>query len=312
VIEAARLIRRFGRVRAVDDVSFAVAPGEVLGLLGPNGAGKTTTLRIVAGVLVPDEGTARLDGVDVETRPAEARSRLGYLPEQLALPPELRVGEYLAFHAGLRDIPRRARERAIGEALEACRLVEAARALIGTLSRGFRQRVGLAGALLGAPPALVLDEPTAGLDPLQAAETRALIRALAPGRSILFSSHLLAEVEQTCDRVVILDRGRVAAAATVAALRAGTVGAATRVECPAADAPALKRALESLGAPLSEVDLGDGWHRLEFASPGSAAAVGEAVGRAAAAHGIALRELSHRLPSLEAAFLAATERGRRG
>jgi ABC-2 type transport system ATP-binding protein len=306
VIEADRLSRRYGRVRAVDDVSFAVAPGEVLGLLGPNGAGKTTTLRIVAGVLRPDDGTARLGGVDIVARPAEARRRLGYLPEQLALPPELRVREYLAFRAGLRDIPRQERPRAIDEAVEACRLVACARALIGTLSRGFRQRVGLAGALLGAPPALVLDEPTAGLDPQQAAETRGLIRALAPGRAILFSSHLLAEVEQACDRVVILDGGRVAAAGTVAALRAGAVGAAIRVECPAADAPALKLELQSLGPPLSEIDLGDGWHRLEFAA---AADARETVGRAAAARGIALRELSHRLPSLEQAFLAATDRG---
>ena len=304
MIEAVRLSRRFGRVRAVDDVSFAAAPGEVLGLLGPNGAGKTTTLRIVAGVLVPDEGTARLDGVDIVARPTEARRRLGYLPEQLALPPELRVREYLAFRAGLRDIPGRERGHAIDEALEACRLDEVARVLIGTLSRGFRQRVGLAGALLGAPPALVLDEPTAGLDPQQAAETRVLIRALAPSRSILFSSHLLAEVEQACDRVVILDAGRVAAAGSVAALRAGTVGAAIRVECPAADVPALELALASLGRPLSDVDLGDGWHRLEFAAASDAR---ETVGRAAAARGIALRELSHRLPSLEAAFLAATD-----
>ena len=308
MIQADRIGRRFGRVRAVDDVSFAAAPGEVLGLLGPNGAGKTTTLRIVAGVLVPDEGTVRLDGVDIVARPAAARRRLGYLPEQLALPPELRVCEYLAFRAGLRDIPRGERPRAIDEALESCRLGDAVRALIGTLSRGYRQRLGLAGALLGAPPALVLDEPTAGLDPQQAAETRGLIRKLAPGRSILFSSHVLAEVEQACDRVVILAGGRVAAAGTVAALRAGAVGAATRVECPAADAPALKRALESLGPPLSELDLGDGWHRMEFASPADASDAREAIGRAAAARGIALRELSHRLPSLEAAFLAATDR----
>jgi ABC-2 type transport system ATP-binding protein len=306
VIEADRLSRRYGRLRAVDDVSFVVEPGEVLGLLGPNGAGKTTTLRIVAGVLRPDDGTARLGSVDIVARPAEARRRLGYLPEHLALPPELRVCEYLAFCAGLRDIPRRERPRAIDEALAACRLAGTARALIGTLSRGFRQRVGLAGALLDAPPALVLDEPTAGLDPQQAAETRGLIRALAPGRAILFSSHLLAEVEQSCDRVVILDGGRVAAAGTVDALRAGAVGAAIRVECPSADAPALKLELQSLGPPLSEVDLGDGWHRLEFAA---AADARETAGRAAAARGIALRELSHRMPSLEQAFLAATDRG---
>ncbi len=305
MIEADRLGRRFGRLQAVDRVSFTAAPGEVVGLLGPNGAGKTTTLRIVAGVLLPDEGTARLDGIDIVARPREARRRLGYLPEQLALPPELRVREYLDFRAGLGDIPRRERARAIDEAAAACRLGDAMRALIGTLSRGFRQRVGLAGALLGAPPVLVLDEPTAGLDPQQAAETRGLIRSLAPGRAILFSSHQLAEVEQTCDRVVILARGRVSAAGTVAGLRAGAVGAAIRVECPASDVPALRGALERLGPPLSEDDLGDGWCRLEFAAAGDER---EAVGRAAAAHGIALRELSRRLPSLEAAFLAATGR----
>ncbi len=305
MIEADRLARRFGPVQAVDEVSFTAAPGEVVGLLGPNGAGKTTTLRIVAGVLVPDGGTARLGGIDIVARPTEARRRLGYLPEQLALPPELRVREYLEFRAGLRDIPRRERARTIDEALEACRLGAAARALVDTLSRGFRQRVGLAGALLGAPPVLVLDEPTAGLDPQQAAETRGLIRALAPGRAILFSSHQLAEVEQACDRVVILAGGRVSATGTVAALRASTAGAAIRVECAAVDAPALKGALARLGPPLSELDLGDGWHRLEFAAAGDER---EAAGRAAAAQGIALRELSRRLPSLEDAFLAATDR----
>jgi ABC-2 type transport system ATP-binding protein len=306
VIEVDRLSRRFGRVRAVDGVGFAVAPGEVLGLLGPNGAGKTTTLRLVAGVLRPDEGSVRLDGVDLAARPAEARRRLGYLPEQLALPPELRVAEYLAFRAAIRDLPRSGRAGAIDEALASCRLVDAARTPIGALSRGFRQRVGLAAALLGGPPALVLDEPTAGLDPQQGAETRALIRALAPGRAVLFSSHLLAEVEQACDRVVILDGGRVAACGPVDALRAGTVGAATRVECRAEDAPALAAALAEFGAPRAETDLGDGWRRLEYAAAGD---LREAIGRAAAAHGIALRELTHRLPTLEQAFLAATDRG---
>ena len=291
MIEVDQLSRRFGRVRAVDGVGFAVAPGEVLGLLGPNGAGKTTTLRLVAGVLRPDEGTVRLDGIDLAARPAEARRRLGYLPEQLALPPELRVVEYLAFRAAIRDLPRSGRAGAIDEALASCRLADAARTPIGALSRGFRQRVGLAAALLGGPPALVLDEPTAGLDPQQGAETRALIRALAPGRAVLFSSHLLAEVE---------------ACGPVDALRAGTVGAATRVECRAEDAPALAAALAEFGAPRAETDLGDGWRRLEYAAAGD---LREAIGRAAAARGIALRELTHRLPTLEQAFLAATDRG---
>ncbi|MCU0229856.1 MAG: ABC transporter ATP-binding protein [Acidobacteria bacterium] len=302
MIEADRLSCRFGRVRAVDGVSFAAAPGEVLGLLGPNGAGKTTLLRLIAGVLRPDAGTVRIDGVDAMARPAEARRRLGYLPEHLALPPELRVGEYLAFRAAMVDLPRSARSGAIADVLEACRLGDCSRALIGTLSRGYRQRIGLAGALLGAPPALVLDEPTAALDPHQAVETRALIRALAPGRAILFSSHLLAEVELSCDRVVILDRGRVAAEGTVGALLRGATAATTRVECRASDAPALREALEALGPPGSEVELGDGWCRLEYTAAGD---LRETIGRAAAARGIALRELGLRLASLEQAFLAA-------
>ncbi|MCU0222857.1 MAG: ABC transporter ATP-binding protein [Acidobacteria bacterium] len=307
MIEADRLARRFGRVRAVDGVGFAAAPGEVLGLLGPNGAGKTTTLRLVAGVLRPDEGTVRIDGVDALARPLEARRRLGYLPEQLALPPELRVVEFLAFRAALCDLPRRARPAAIAEAVESCRLADAARMLIGALSRGYRQRVGLAAALLGGPPALVLDEPTAGLDPAQAAETRALVRALAARRAVLFSSHLLPEVEETCDRVVILDGGRVAAEGTVAALRAGAVGGATRAECPSADASALAEAVAARdGAPTIRA-LEDGWSRLEWTGTEDLRA---AVGQAAAARGITLRELTRRMPTLEEAFLAATLQGR--
>jgi ABC-2 type transport system ATP-binding protein len=213
VIEARHLRKSFRGQTAIEDVSLQVERGEVVGFLGPNGAGKTTTLRILAGVFPPTAGEAVIDGHDVTRAPLAARRRLGYAPERPALHLEMTVARILDFAATLRDVGGRdARRAAVGRAIERSGLAGTGGRRIGTLSKGYRQRVGLALALVGDPPALLLDEPTAGLDPEQSADTRRLVRELAAEHAILVSSHALAEVETISDRVVILHRGRVLAA----------------------------------------------------------------------------------------------------
>jgi len=221
VIAAEQLTKRFGGRTAVDHVSFAVERGEVVGFLGPNGAGKTTTIRLLAGVFPPSAGRALVDGLDVVTSPLAARRRLGYAPERPALHREMTVAGFLEFAAGMKDVAgRRARREAVGKALDRIGLREVADERIGALSKGYHQRVGLAQALIGDPPVLLLDEPTGGLDPAHSLETRRLIRALGEEHAVLVSSHALAEVEGLCDRVVILHRGRVLAADRPAELAA--------------------------------------------------------------------------------------------
>jgi len=247
VIEARQLAKRFGGRAAIEDVSLGVARGEVVGFLGPNGAGKTTTLRILAGVFPPTSGQALIDGHDVVRAPLAARRRLGYAPERPALHLEMTVAGLLDFAAGMKDVGgARARRAAVGHALERTALADVAARRIGALSKGVRQRLGLALALVGDPPALLLDEPTAGLDPEQSADMRRLIRGLGTERAVLVSSHALAEVEALCDRVVILHRGRVLSADTPARL-AARLRPASRVDVEAA-APA-----DALAAALAAV-----------------------------------------------------------
>jgi gliding motility-associated transport system ATP-binding protein len=204
-------MRYAGRVTALDAVSFEARPGEVLGFLGPNGAGKTTAMRICTGFLQPTAGSVSICGIDVATDPLAARARLGYLPESVPLHPEMRVEEYLRYRAALKGVPRRDRRPRIADALAAVALTDERRRIVGQLSKGYRQRVGLADALLHRPDVLILDEPTDGLDPNQRRETLALIGRLGKERTVVLSTHILPEVESVCARVVILDRGRVIA-----------------------------------------------------------------------------------------------------
>lgn len=209
MIHVRNLTKYYGDYAAVRNVSFDVMKGQIVGFLGPNGAGKTTTMRILTGFLNASSGQATVDGYDVFWDPVEARSRIGYLPENCPLYPEMRVGEYLHFRAGIKGLHgKRARLRA-DFVMERCWLTDVSRQLIGTLSKGYRQRVGLADALLADPPVLILDEPTAGLDPTQIRATRQLIRDLGKRHTVLLSTHILPEVEMTCDQVIIIHRGQV-------------------------------------------------------------------------------------------------------
>lgn len=220
VIEVSRLTKRYGRVVAVDDLSFAVGPREIVGFLGPNGAGKSTTLRILTGFLPGTSGSARVVGFDVFHQSAEVRRRIGYMPENNPLPVDMRVREYLKFRARLKGLHGALCRERVDLVQELCGLQEVGRRIIGTLSKGFRQRVGLADALVHDPPVLILDEPTIGLDPNQIRSLRQLIKDLAQRRSVVLSSHILPEVEMTCTRVLILHRGRLRAVGTTVDLQA--------------------------------------------------------------------------------------------
>ncbi|MFO0844521.1 MAG: ATP-binding cassette domain-containing protein [Gemmataceae bacterium] len=212
MIHVSNLTKYYGDYVAIRDVSFDVEQGQVVGFLGPNGAGKSTTMRILAGYLAATSGRATIAGLDVFWDPVGVRRKIGYLPESCPLYPDMRVVEYLTYRGGIKGLHGRACRAAVERVVDRCWLKDVRRQLIGTLSKGYRQRVGLADALLHDPPVLILDEPTAGLDPSQIRETRGLIRDLGEQHTVLLSTHILSEVEMTCDRAIIINRGRVAAA----------------------------------------------------------------------------------------------------
>ncbi len=230
MIEAHDLTRKFGDFTAVAGVSFALQEGEIVGILGPNGAGKTTTIRMLTGFLPPSSGRVTLGGRDLFSGTPDAvavRRDLGYLPESVALYPEMRVEEYLSYRARLEGMDRGAIRQRLGEALERCLLTDVRRQVIGTLSKGYRQRVGLAGAILHDPKVLILDEPTVGLDPKQIVAIRELIRELGRKHTLLLSTHILPEVELLCGRVLIFDRGRIVAEGSPDQLRERLQGQVT-------------------------------------------------------------------------------------
>lgn len=218
MIEVVDLVKDFGATRAVAGVSFTVRRGEIMGLLGPNGSGKTTIMRVLTGFFPPTEGRVAIDGLDVEEQPLAVRARIGYLPENVALYPDLSVRRFLQFSAEVKGVPANERRRHLDEVMTACGLTEVAGKLIGTLSKGYRQRVGIAQALVNHPLVLVLDEPTVGLDPKQIIEIRTLIKSLAGSTTILLSTHILPEVSMTCGRVMIIDYGRIIAEDTAEGL----------------------------------------------------------------------------------------------
>jgi ABC-2 type transport system ATP-binding protein len=211
VIKAEGLSKRFGDLVAVRNVFLEVERGEVIGFLGPNGAGKTTMMRMLTGFLPPSEGRIRIAGHEMESEPVAARREIGYLPEAPPLYPEMRVADYVRYVATIKDVPRPERAKKVDRALESCGLGEVRGRVISTLSKGFRQRVGLAQAIVHEPPVLILDEPTAGLDPVQIVEIRNMIRELSQqeGRTVILSTHILPEVEAICHRVVLISYGEI-------------------------------------------------------------------------------------------------------
>jgi len=219
MIEVENLTRRFGAKRAVDDVSFSVNKGEVLGFLGPNGAGKSTTMRMITGYLAPTSGRVRVCGFSIADKPLEVKRRIGYLPESAPSWPDMTVLGFLEFAARVRGLQGPAERDAIRRVVGQCHLENVLGQAIDTLSKGFRQRTCLAQALIHDPEVLILDEPTDGLDPNQKHEMRALIRDMARSRAVLFSTHLLEEVDEVCTRAIVIDRGRIVADGTPAELR---------------------------------------------------------------------------------------------
>ena len=238
MIEVQHLTKRYGPTMAVDDVSFRVERGEVLGFLGPNGAGKTTTMRVLTGYMPPSEGKVIVAGYDVFDQPLEAKRRTGYLPETPPLYPEMTVRDYLAFVARIKGVPRGERKARVGSVMDRTGVADMGNRHCGKLSKGYRQRVGLAQALLHNPEVLILDEPTAGLDPKHIIETRELIKQLGGDHTVILSTHILPEVSQTCQRVVIINKGRVVAVDTPENLTSRLRGSETmyvEVDAPGAD-----------------------------------------------------------------------------
>jgi ABC-2 type transport system ATP-binding protein len=246
VIEVQHLTKRYGLVTAVDDVTFRVERGEILGFLGPNGAGKTTTMRVLTGYMPPTEGKAIVAGFDVLDQPVEAKRRTGYLPETPPLYPDMIVHDYLDFVARIKGVPRNDRKSRVSAVMERTRIADVSKRHCGNLSKGYRQRVGLAQALLHNPDVLILDEPTAGLDPKQIIETRRLIKELAGDHTIILSTHILPEVSQTCQRVVIINKGRVVAVDTPDNLTARLRGSETMYVQVAGQGGDVRTALESV------------------------------------------------------------------
>ncbi len=222
MIEVKNLTKVYGNFVAIQNVSFKAERGRILGFLGPNGAGKTTTMRIITGYMPATSGTVLIDGLDIFSQSLQARRRIGYLPESPPLYADMRVDAYLRFVARLRGVTRSALEEAVAHVLQVCGLEDVAHRICGQLSKGYKQRVGVAQALVHNPPVLVLDEPTIGLDPRQIHEIRGLIRGLSGERTIVLSTHILPEVSQICDKVVIIAEGRVVLEESVKALPAGT------------------------------------------------------------------------------------------
>jgi ABC-2 type transport system ATP-binding protein len=244
VIEVQHLTKRYGPFTAVDNVTFTVERGEILGFLGPNGAGKTTTMRVLTGYMPPTEGKAIVAGFDIQEQPIEAKRRIGYLPETPPLYPDMTVRDYLSFVAKIKGVPRADRQARIDTVMERTRIADMANRHCSKLSKGYKQRVGLAQAIIHNPEVLILDEPTAGLDPKQILETRKLIKELAGDHTIILSTHILPEVSQTCQRVVIINKGKVVAVDTPDNLTAKLRGSETmyvQVDAAGADAGATLR-----------------------------------------------------------------------
>jgi ABC-2 type transport system ATP-binding protein len=310
VIEVEQLTKLYGPLPALREVSFRVKQGEILGFLGPNGAGKTTTLRILTCFIPPTSGFARIAGLDCQEHPLEVRAKIGYLPENVSLYSDMTVRRFLVFAASAKAVPRSRRSAEVERVMERCSITEVESRIIGHLSKGYRQRLGIAQALLNDPPILILDEPTIGLDPAQIVEIRALIKELGGERTIILSSHILPEVSQICQRILVINRGQIVATDTAAHLTSQlrrTQQVRIQVEGPSAE---IKEEFTGIAGVL-QVQPGDG--------PGSYLVETDRhkdlrpeLARRVVARGWQLRELRTQEVSLEEIFMElVTEEGAR-
>ncbi len=310
MIEAHELSRTYGDFTAVDGISFTVNENEIVGMLGPNGAGKTTTIRMITGFLPPSGGRVRVAGHDLATDGLAARRQVGYLPENVALYPEMRVAEYLRYRAGLEGMSRVEARRRLAEVVESCFLESVRDQIIGTLSKGYRQRVGLAAAILHEPSVLVLDEPTIGLDPKQIVAIRELIRELGHRQTLLLSTHILPEVELICDRVIIIDGGRIVAEGTPQELRESWTGNAVLEVGLKGEAAGAAETLGGLAGVLSVERAAAGGPEVEESrfrlECEQASDPREEIFRCAVERGWVLLELTRRRASLEDIFVRLT------
>ncbi len=301
MIEVRNLSKAYGVYKAVDDISFSVQEGEIVGFLGPNGAGKTTTIRILTCFMPATSGSASVAGFDVLTQSMDVRRCVGYLPESVPLYPEMRVREDLNFRGKLHGLNPGERAAAITRVADRCWLGEVIDRPIGHLSKGYRQRVGLADALLHNPKILILDEPTVGLDPTQIRETRSLIRDLAREHTVMLSSHILPEVEATCQRIIIINRGRLVASGTPAELRTRVAGEGKLIaEVKTAPQEALAAVKGLVGVQDAHADAVDGWVRVQVSAQRD---VREDIARLAAEKRWPLRELRREIATLEDFFV---------
>jgi ABC-2 type transport system ATP-binding protein len=307
LIKVENLTKRYAAKTAIEGMSFEVQKGEILGFLGPNGAGKTTTMRIITGFMPASGGTVRVDGFDVFDTPLDVRRRIGYLPENPPLYPEMNVAGYLRFVAKIKGVPKDRLDSEVKRVMERVSITDVQERIIAKLSKGYKQRVGIAQALLGDPPVLILDEPTIGLDPKQIHEVRELIKGLAGNHTVVLSTHILPEVEQTCHRVIIIDRGRIVAVDTPQNLRFQLQGAErifVEVAGPAGEVMAKLRATPGV-INVRELNAQNGQHRFQIEGQ-LHKDIRSDLARAVVQSGWGLLELQSASMSLEDIFLKLT------
>jgi ABC-2 type transport system ATP-binding protein len=310
MIEVEHLSKLYGSTRAIKDVTFSVEPGEILGLLGPNGAGKTTTMRILSGYLPASSGTATISGYEVHTQPMQVRQRIGYLPETPPLYPEMTVEGYLNFVARLKGVNAGDRPQRVTAALEGCSLQDKRHVIIRKLSKGYRQRVGIAQAIVHDPPAIILDEPTVGLDPRQIIEVRNLIKSLGGNKTVILSTHILPEVSSICNRVAIIHQGQVVATGGLDDLMLQLTGGSTYDLELAGEQAAIAESLQSVTG-LQAVEwmnadlLPQGHHRLRVMAK-SGQEIGNAIATTVVRAGLGLYEMRRGGGNLEDIFLKLT------
>ena len=311
-IEANDLTKYYGRKAAIQDVSFSLKKGEIVGFLGPNGSGKSTTMRILAGLLTANSGSAFICGIPVSTHPEEIKRKIGYMPENNPLPLNMRVGEYLRFRGNLKEISRRKLRQRIAYVLELCELGRARRRVIGTLSKGYRQRIGIAEAILSDPEVTIMDEPTIGLDPHQILKIRDLIGSLKGRMSVIISSHILPEIELTCDRVIIINQGFIVAKGTPRHLREEFLPDSVYHLEMKGSLEALKAKIKSLNPQLSLLTEGSceftGLRKVTLSGSCDSHFGENLIAELSGQPEIRLFSLVHQEPTLEDIFLAATKR----